>query len=840
MLPTYNFIRSVCLTVLAIVTFVGSVAGQGSASDRKAVTFFESKIRPVLVTKCYRCHSADAVKKGRLKGGLQLDTREGIRKGGDTGPGIVPGKPDKSLILAALRYESVEMPPSGKLSPQILNDFEKWIADGAHDPRDGKPIVTTTIDFTKARQFWSLRPLKAPTIPTVHKRNAESPIDRFVQAKLEKEGLDSTELASPEALVRRIHFDLIGLPPSPQVVRAFIKESQSGANLRPAVEKLVDQLLASPQFGEHWARHWLDVARYAESNGRARNMVWHHAWRYRNYVIDAFNKDKPFDQFIREQLAGDLMTAPNREQRDEQIIATGFLALGPKSLEERNRRLFQMDVIDEQIDVITRGFLGLSVSCARCHDHKFDPVPTHDYYALAGILRSTDTLYGLGPKGIRGVNDADLQPIGLRTDLAKAAAVHLEKVKAQTQARNTARSGRYRVVRNVASRKQQLKKPGTDVEKVKADIERMEAEIREWDARIKKMDEVLADLIAHPPAQPDYAMAARDQSKPQDCRIHVRGEVSNLSDVAPRGVLQVIHLPGRTKIEPTQSGRRVLADWIASPHNPLTPRVAVNRIWQRLFGRGLVSTPDDFGVNGSRPSHPELLDYLAVRFVEQNWSMKNLIREIVLSRTYQLSSSVLPENQTRDPENELLWRMKPRRLPVESMRDAVLTVSGQLDSRRVRGSAVSQLDVFKQDEFNSRTKLTQDQMIHSHRSIYLPIVRGNLPEILKLFDFADPNALIGKRDETSVPAQALFLMNSPWMIGQSRHTAEHLLRRTALNDHERLELLYQKALSRAPDEKEAERALTYLRNSGTEEDRLEKWTQVCQVVLISLEFRYLQ
>lgn len=825
MIRHFRLLSTLIISCLCSATIVADTA--------KDLAFFEKKIRPVLVKHCYRCHSAEAVNKGRLKGGLQLDTRKGIRQGGDSGPAVVPSQPKNSLLLDALKYQKFEMPPKGKLSQQTIDDFEHWIEEGAADPRDGQPIVTNSIDFDKARQFWSLQPIGRPTIPQSTGENL-SPIDHFVQARLHREGLTSTEPASPQTLIRRLYFDLIGLPPTPAVVNAFVSNHSE-----EAYNRLVDSLLASPHFGEKWARHWLDVARYAESNGRARNMVWHHAWRYRDYVIDAMNADMPFDQFIREQIAGDLLPANSSQQRDRQIVATGFLALGPKSLEERNRKLFQLDTVDEQIDVISRGFLGFSVSCARCHDHKFEPIPTADYYALAGIFLSTDTLYGLGPKGIKGVNDAELQPIGQHRDRAKDAAKHLEQVKEQTQKRNTARSDRYRVVRRVASMKLQLKKPGVNAETIQQEIDKLNEEIKEWDAKIKKMDEDLKHLVENPPPLPGYAMAAREQPTLIDSHIHIRGEFNNLGKKVSRGVLQVISIPEVESIRTHQSGRLQLANWIASPKNPLTTRVAVNRIWQHLFGRGLVATPDDFGINGSRPSHPQLLDYLASRFIEQRWSMKKLIREIVLSRTYQLSSAVIEMNQKLDPENIFLWRSRPSRLTVEAFRDAVMTVSGQLDLTPRSGSVIAEMNPFTQDEFNSRTNLTQEQMKHSHRSIYFTVARGKLPEILKLFDFADPNALIGKRDETSVPAQALFLMNSPWMLEQAKHTATRLLKHGQTTPVESLNQLYLSAFSRLPTSIERERALTFLR-TNSEDPPLEKWTQICQVVLASLEFRYLK
>lgn len=829
---------------VAVVVLSHSLA-RGETPSAEHVEFFEKKIRPVLVKHCYDCHSADAAKAGVLAGGLQLDTREGSRRGGDTRAAVVPGKPDESLLLAAIKHEQdLEMPPQGgPLSPSVLQDFEKWISMGAPDPRDGKPIAIG-IDFAKAREFWSLRPVLRPATPKVRDDTwPRGDLDRLVLQRREKMELQPAGDALRPVLLRRLFFDLIGLPPTPAELRSL--------HSLP-IEQVVDQLLGSPHFGERWGRHWLDVARFAESNGRARNMAWHHAWRYRDWVIDALNADLPYDQFIAQQIAGDLLPAEDSTQRDRQIIATGFLALGPKSLEELNRELFLMDAIDEQIDIISRGILGLSVSCARCHDHKFDPVPTADYYSLVGILRSTDTLYGIGPMGIKGVNDSALAVIGPdASELTGPAAEHLESVKVQTQNRNTARSDRYRVVRRVADSKGQLAKPGADKEGLEKEIARMEAEIKNWDDRIKQMDEELAALVANAPAQPQFAMGVRDHAEPSNSAIRVRGEPTNLGDRVPRGVLRAIEVADLPEIGESESGRLQLAMWLTSHENPLTARVMVNRIWQHLFGRGLVDTPDDFGLTGSPPSHPLLLDYLAARFMDQNWSVKKLIREIVLSRTYQLSSDIVGNGPELDPDNVLLWHMPLRRLEVEPLRDALLAVSGRLNRERPVGSVIQQIGVFDDYEFNFQVKLTPEMIRSDRRTVYLPLVRGSLPEMLALFDFADPNALVGKRDETTVPSQALFLMNSPTMIEFATDTADRLLLDTNMDDAQRLGMLYELALSRQPTLAEQQVALSYLGGEqgllegssqprGEAEIDRQAWIGVCHAVLASNEFRHVR
>ena len=707
------------------------------------------------------------------------------------------------------------------------------------------------LTLENASSFWSFKPVQPTPVPAV--KNSGWPIstvDRFILVKLEEQQLKPVADADPRVLIRRLHLDLTGLPPTATEVEAFVEACASPSRRSAAIVSLVDQLLASPHFGERWGRHWLDLARYAESNGKDRNMTWHHAWRYRDWVIGAFNRDLPFDQFIRDQIAGDLIPASGPE-RDARLVATGFLALGAKAFEERKRELFRMDVIDEQIDVIGRAILGLSVACARCHDHKFDPVPTRDYYALAGILRSTEPLYGRGPMGIKCLHDSELQPIGPEAAaLGPKAAAHDKELATSIQQRNDGRSGRYRVVRNLAAAKAQLKKPGAETAKLEGDITKLEEVIKDWDAKLKVIEATVINLETNYPPQPALAMAAREAAKPEDVRIHIRGTIENLGDMVPRGLPQAIQVPGLPAIPSGESGRRQLADWLAHPANPLTARVAVNRVWLHLFGRGLVTTPDDFGLNGTRPSHPELLDHLAAQFVADGWSNKKLIRSLVLSRVYQLGSTVDAANQERDPDNVFLWRRRPRALEAEALHDAMLAVSGQLDPQPRPGSLVAELPLFTAHElFPFKPQLVETQMVHRHRAVYLPVVRGVLPEVLKLFDFAEPSSVLGTRDETVVPAQASFLLNSPWVLAHARQLAVAVLAGASADEVEPLDRLFRRALSRPPTPAERERFLAYLTRpeiplaktptpATSEAVRLEKWTSLAQVVLASTEFRF--
>lgn len=862
------------------------LAGALFADDKPAakdLEFFEKRIRPVLVAQCYECHSAEAASRGKLKGSLAVDSRAGLLKGGDTGPTIVPGKPGESLLIKALKHDAnvSAMPPKEKLSATVIADFETWIAAGAADPREGPAaVVKRGLSIEEGRKFWSFMPPQRVVPPSVKRADwARDDIDRFVLAKLEQQPLEPFGDTEPQFLLRRLKFDLLGLPPSPEEVAEFVNgwNSASGESAKQQswLAQTVDRLLARRQFGERWGRHWLDVARYADSNGRDRNVYFYHAWRYRDYIIESLHRDKPFDQFLREQIAGDLLPFSTPEQHDEQRIATGFLALGAKSFEEQKPEVFRLDVIDEQIELVSRAVLGLSVGCARCHDHKFDPIPTADYYALAGLFRSTRTLAGYGPKGIKATahSHSELQPVGPDAErLGADGLAYLVKLQELTLAQNIARSDRYRVVRRLADAELKLAKPDADKTTLDADIARMDAEIKDWDVKVKGHEEALQTAMDSAPPQPGWAMGVRDRETPEDCRIHIRGETTNLGDAVPRGMLQLIELADRKSVDVKRSGRLELANWLTHRDNPLTARVFVNRVWLHLFGRGLVTTPDDFGVNGARPSHPELLDHLAVRFMDDGWSVKRLVRAIVLSRTYRessgegrgargeqvSSSSPLaphPSSLHPDPDNVFLARMKPRRLEVEAFRDAIKSVAGTLDLRPPTSEHefLAKFNPYREDEYRTFKPLFLPKDLEQpHRSVYLPVVRGVLPEMFSLFDFAAPERSVAQRDESIVPAQSLFLLNSPWIIEQSRFAAQRMLNETSLDDAGRVDRLYQLALARSPLADERTRAQRYLAESESftadpkaaamtpEQLRLERWTSFCQILFASGEFRTLR
>ncbi len=826
--------RSLPFLLVSVPLFLSSFA---SAEDTaEGVQFFEEKIRPVLVKHCYECHSADSKE---VKGGLLLDTREGIQHGGESGHGVVPGNPKQSTILEALRYESFEMPPDGQLPERIIQDFQTWVMMGAPDPREGKSnLIKRTIDFDEARNFWAFQPITAPEIPTV--RDEEWPatdIDQFVLARLEQEGLQPVGDAEPNLLVRRVFFDLTGLPPAPADVETFAADPSAAA-----YEELIDRLLDSPQFGERWGRHWLDVVRFAESTGMERNFTYPHAWRYRDYVINAFNADKPFDQFLREQVAGDLLPADNAQQRAEQLVATGMLAIGPKLLNETNDEAFQMEVVDDQIDVVSRAFLGLTASCARCHDHKFDPIPQSEYYALAGIFCSTGTHYGTVTQ------NGNRQPAELiALEGMQAGTV---KVGNKSNDKNASPKDVSRQIANVEKKLKDLQKRKGKNAATDKQIAAAEKQLRNLRAQQKKSgdtteDQGVADKRAGQPTAPAMLlMGTLDGPEVGDTRLRLRGEPRDYGDKIPRGFLTIATLSESPQLPDDRSGREQLADWLLEETNPLTARVAVNRIWLHLFGRGIVESVNNFGANGTLPSHPQLLDHLALQFRENGWSVKDMIRSIMLSRVYRLSTQDDSLGLEKNPDNTLLWRMNQRRLEVEAIRDAMLAASGQLDLAPMQGSVVATIgdgnvgQTIKQDRFDLES---------FKRSVYLPIVRGAVPEMLNIFDFPEPSIISGQREETIVPTQALFMMNSELVVGQSEQLARRLLDQDELDASGRVDQAFMLTLSRHPSASEIDAALDFISEAGRMSDsdmpetekRLIGWTGFCQALLASAEFRYL-
>ncbi len=798
--------------------------------SQEQIAFFESKIRPILADACFECHSSEG---GRVKGGLALDSREGLRLGGDSGDAIVPGKPEESLLWLSLTHTDpdYEMPPKKKLPDAVVNDFKEWITMGAPDPRKMDAfVVKTEIDIEAGKQFWAFRkPVKEEPPMVQESEWPKSEIDRFVLAKLEENGMQPAGDAEPTALVRRLFFDLIGLPPTPRQAKAFFEAWKEDPE--QAIAKTVDGLLASERFGERWGRHWLDVARYGESSGKDVNVTFPNAWRYRDYVIDSFNEDKPYDRFLMEQIAGDLLPARTDEDWQENLIATGFLALGTKGLNEQSARQFQMDLVDEQIDVLTQSTLGITVACARCHDHKFDPIPTADYYALAGIFLSTETFFGTVP-AVQNRRANDLLILPISDPVGKAMTVAERQEKEQQLTRMSAELAEIRQERL-------RERNGMTSASSPNSIQRF---IR----LTTQIGSIRAELNGHESnGQPrTFAMGVQDRDRQIDATVLVRGEIDKPAQEVPRGFVQVINHAETPEIPANASGRVELAEWMTSKENPLTARVMANRIFQHLFGKGIVASPNNFGTTGQAPSHPELLDYLAVHFMENDWSVKSLIREIVLSRTYQMASAFDSANYQIDPENALLWRANQRRLDAEAIRDSMLVASGKIDLDRPRGSLVASIGDARVGQILSPETFDRPS---PHRSVYLPIVRDAVPESLALFDFAEPGLVSAIRETTNVPSQALYLMNNTFVTDQAKAMGALLLKYFE-TPKQRVGHAFLQAYGRPPTPEEIQSCIRFFEQfmpAATEEtgSRAEAESLAlatfCQALFSSAEFRYL-
>ncbi|MBN9518234.1 PSD1 domain-containing protein [bacterium] len=823
-----------------------TASGFNDRPTPEQIAFFEKKVRPVLVENCYKCHSGDSEK---LKGGLALDTRAGVRQGGESGPAVVPGSAERSLLVRAIRSadQATAMPPKGKLPDHVIADLEAWVKMGAPDPRDGAKVTRQEIDVVKGREFWSFRAPKKTLAPAVKDAAwPRSDIDRFLLAALEAKGLHPVADAQPATLIRRVYLDLTGLPPTAEEVEAFAADASP-----KAFETVVDRLLASPRFGERWGRHWLDVARYAETSGKTANFNHPHAWRYRDYVIASFNADKPYDQFVKEQLAGDLMPSADPAVRAERVIATGFLAIGPKALNERNGIQFELDVADEQIDVTTQAFLGITAACARCHDHKFDPIPQRDYYALAGIFRSTETCYGT----VRFVQSQRPSSL-IELPKGSGAPSALDPLTAAERARTE------KAIADITQRMKDTKEPINNLFNV-AQLALNKSKLDSFDA--DGTPKLLAMGVREKPAgfggfgpgfggpkagmKGGFGPGGFGTRTVADSPLYARGEVDKPGEVVPRGFLQVL-TPNPRSVR-GGSGRKELADAIASADNPLTARVMVNRVWLNLFGRGLVPTPDNFGAAGRPPTNPALLDYLAVTFADDGWGVKRLIRRIVLSRAYQLDSRTHARNFEADPDNALVWRMSPRRLDAEALRDSMLATSGLLDLTPSVGSAVAKAGEGPSNRpqlggFNAAQAAGDAR--NNKRSVYLPVIRDNLPEAIELFDGADPSLVVSERPTTTVPAQGLFLLNSPFALRVADAAADRVLKDTTA-DSERVRAAYQFAYARTPTDSELTTATQFVeqyrtttartgrgpRGAATDRDT---WSALMQALLASAEFQY--
>jgi mono/diheme cytochrome c family protein len=810
---------SYCLLPLAILaSLVLASAAPLTAAQREPpaeqVRFFETRIRPLLAEHCYRCHGPD-----RHKGGLRLDARQGMLRGGDSGTAlIVTGRPEQSLLIRAVGHQddTLRMPPKKRLSDRQVADLTRWVQRGAPYPQ-----AAASAGSEAGQQLWAFRPPADPPVPAVQDGTwARTPLDRFVLARLEASGLKPVPPADRRTLIRRATFDLTGLPPTPQQIDAFVADQAPGAFAR-----LVDRLLASPAYGERWGRHWLDVARYADSNGMDENVAHGNAWRYRDYVIAAFNRDKPYDQFLLEQLAGDLLPATDPAVRRERLIATGFLALGPKVLAEPDEKKMEMDIVDEQIDTVGRSLLGLTLGCARCHDHKFDPIATEDYYALAGIFKSTRTM-----ETYTKVARWHENSVATDEDL-RSKAEHDRQIARQKEVIQTC------VARADAAQRSRLKGGA----KLPKNPEGMyPAETR---AELQRLRDELVRLEQAALAMPS-AMGVTEGTV-ADAAVHLRGSHLKLGKVVARRVPKVLAGPDPPRFEGKQSGRLQLAQWLIRPDHPLTSRVMVNRIWRWHFGQGLVRSPDNFGRLGEPPANPALLDWLAHRFVAGGWSVKAMHRLIMLSATYQMSSAHEEHDAQRDPENRLHWRMNVRRLEAEAIRDALLAVGGSLD-RTMGGSLLGVKNRAYLFDHTSRDATRYDI---PRRSLYQPVIRNHLYDVFQLFDSTDATVQNGDRATTTVAPQALFLLNSDLGAQVSERLAAGLLADRKLDDAGRIRRLYLRAYGRPATAEETAKARDLVRTceqelQGSESDtgkrRARAWACLCQVVVAANEFIYLR
>jgi len=756
--------------------------------------FFRTKVEPILRSRCFECHSHG----GRINGGLVLDSRQGWQTGGDSGPAVVPGKAAESLLIQAVRYQAdgLEMPPKGKLPADEIAILEEWVASGASDPREAAaPVKKAGVDVEAGRRHWAYQPVRDAAPPAVRDRSWPlTEVDAFVLARLEAAGIRPNGEADDHTWLRRVSFDLTGLPPTEAEIAAFVADRSAEAR-----ERVVDRLLASPAYGERWARHWLDLVGYAEQIGTEGKVFAEHAWRYRDYLVDAYNADKPFDQFVREQIAGDLLPAATPRERRERLVATGFLVLGDVDINAVDKLKMELDFVDSQVSKVGIAFLGMTLGCVRCHDHKFDAIGQEDYYGLAGMFRSTRSTFKT-PYGIwSNVQRVDLPPLEEELVVGERHEATLAEWRCE-KAALTAEIGAIGA------------DGGADGEKRRHELEKQVAEV----------DRRIAHGEYFHPGRPQ-AIAVQDVPEPADMRLTIRGNPHALGGTVPRGLVRVAMWGPQPSIPPGQSGRRELAEWVADPRNPLTPRVVVNRVWQKLFGEGIVRSVDYFGTQGDPPSHPELLDHLAARFVKEGWSQKRLLRTLALSRTYRLSSDAGSQAAV-DPDDTLFWRMHPRRLDAESIRDAMLVASGRL-ARSVGGPGlplefpenVTGLPIKPKQDGHPQFALKKSRESQAfERTLYLPVVRtGNQPDTARLrdvFDFPQPAQFVGRRSETAVPTQSLYLLNADLIRQRSEDLAAALME-SGGGDADRIERLWLRVLNRPATAVEREDALAFLEAS---------------------------
>ena len=802
----------------------------------EAVEFFEAKVRPVLVTHCYSCHSGEI---NKPKGGLRLDTRTGVLRGGDSGPVIVPGKPAESLLLKAVKHaEGVEaMPPKekGKLPAEVIADLERWVTMGAPDPREGDTPVRT-IDVAKGKEFWSFKPVVRPDVPQVasEKGQVANPIDAFILTRLTQRGLALSPPADRRTLLRRATFDLTGLPPTPEEIDAFLKDDSPDA-----FAKVVDRLLASPAYGERWGRHWMDLVRYADTAGDNSDYPIPQMYRYRNWVIDALNADTPYDEFVRRQLAGDLLPFKDEADRRAKLIATGYLANTRRFGSYEEARYPWHLTYEDQIDNLGRTFLGLTVNCCRCHDHKFDPLSQADYYALYGFFASTR--YPRPGIELDKVQ-RDFVPLAPPDKVAEA-----ERQRAAKLAELDAAVKTVTAEKKVAEKELAAAEKIADAEEKKQMIAAGNKRVDALKQKIKTAQKAVEDFAKRPlPYETAYAVAegkTEGKRKVGNACVQIKGDPERLGPEVPRRFPEV--LGGQTlPADEKGSGRLHLANWIVDPNNPLTARVMANRLWQYHFGRGLVRTASNFGVLGHPPTHPELLDWLAAELANPDrkvggaWSLKRMHRLIMLSRTYQQASTEHEASGKLDPGNDLLWRFDRRRLEAEAIRDTLLAVGGNLD--RTPGGP----HPFPDPKSWDFTQHNPFKAVYAtdKRSVYLMTQRFQRHPFLALFDGPDTNASTAARETSTTPLQALYLMNDLFVHAQAQKLAVRL-KAEGKTDQERVERAYLLLFGRPANAEEVSAATDYLakvaKKVGGEKATEAAWESLARALFLSNEFVYL-
>jgi hypothetical protein len=796
----------------ALLLLLSLPARSQDDAAREGLDFFEKRIRPVLVDKCYSCHSAGAEK---IKGNLVVDTREGLLKGGDTGPSILPGNPDKSLLIKAMKWaeEDFKMPPKKRLPREVVADFETWIRKGAPDPRVSNAPISKkpAINVEEARHAWPFTPLAEPAAPPlIDAAWAWTPIDRYLLSKLQAKKLKPAPDADKRTLIRRVTFDLTGLPPTPEEIEAFLADAGDAA-----FSHVVERLLNSPAYGERWGRHWLDLVRYADTAGDNSDFPIPQIYKYRNYVISAFNNDKPYDEFIREQIAGDLLPFKTDEQRRENLIATGYLANAKRFGSVEDNYPWHL-TIEDTIDNLGRTFLGLTVNCTRCHDHKFDPLTNEDYYALYGIFESTRYPW----PGIELVQyQKDFIPLAPPEVVEK-----IQKERAAKKAELEA------TLKELEAERKRFDAAADDA--LDAEADRLKQVANTLRGQIDGLRKGNGSSLKDPlPYETAYAVCEAPHSG--NSKVQIKGDPTRLGREVPRRFIEVLGGQALSS-ESKGSGRYQLADWLVDPGNPLTARVMANRLWHYHFGKGIIATPSDFGRQGRRPTHPELLDWLARRFIESGWSIKAMHRLILSSHAYRMSCDS-DAGALEDPSNDLLWKFTRRRLEAEAIRDSLLAVSGTLDRRMGGAHPFPPMPSWDYTQHKPFIAVYEN----SQRSVYLMTQRIRRHPYFGTFDGAETNMSTALRITSTTPLQALWMLNDPFVHEQARAFAARI-QKERKDDASRIERAYALTLGRAPTSEEAARSLDYVSSTRAQLDEKQAWESFARILFRLNEFVYVR